>query len=201
MSSTNLLVVVCTVVAFVAVVHLVFQGARKYLLQDILLDVQDFAPSQHVFGDDEFSALAIDEARQAICLISIGDSKQHRVISYAGLESVELLEDEISITKTSRSSAGGVLVRWDGHLPPAGEHARRITLRLRVNDSQSPVHDVVFLNIRTPRDGMLYRQSMDRALRWVGIVDALIKRADAEEQGSQSAALPPLSLRQAAWGA
>jgi hypothetical protein len=189
MSSTNLLVVVCTVVAFVAVVHLVFRGARRCLLQDILLDVKGFAPTQHIIGDDEFSALAVDEARNAICLISISDNRQHRIISCADLESVELLEDDISITKTSRSAAGGVLVRWDGSLQPVGEHARRITLRLRVNDSQSPVHDVLFLNLRAPRDGLLYRQSMDRALRWVGIVDGLIKRADAEDQGSQSSAV------------
>jgi hypothetical protein len=196
MSSTNLLVVVCTVVAFIDVVHVVFRGARRCLLHDILLDVKGFAPSQQVFGDDEFSALAVDEARNAICLISIADNKQHRVISCAELESVELLEDEISITKTSRSATGGVLVRWDGN-QPAGDHARRITLRLRVRDSQSPVHDVVFLDMRVPRDGMLYRQSMDRALHWVGIVDGLIKRADTEDQSSQSTALP---LAQAAWG-
>ena len=200
MSSTNLLVVVCTVVAFIAVVHVVFRGARRCLLHDILLDVKGFAPSQHIIGDDEFSALAVDEVRNAICLISIADNKQHRVISCAELESVELLEDDISITKTSRSAAGGVLVRWDGNQQPAGDHARRITLRLRVSDSQSPVHDVMFLNMRVPRDGMLYRQSMDRALQWVGIVDALIKRADAEDQASQSSAVP-LPLRQAAWGA
>jgi hypothetical protein len=45
---------------------------------------------------------------------------------------------------------------------------------------------------------MVYRQSMDRALHWVGIVDGLIKRADAEDQASQSTALP-LPLTQAAW--
>jgi hypothetical protein len=93
-----------------------------------------------------------------------------------------------------------VLVRWDGNLPPAGEHARRITLRLRVTARQSPAHDVVFLNTKASRDGMLYRQSLDRAQRWVSIVADLIKRADAEEQGSQSTATP-LPLLQQAWGA
>lgn len=68
---------------------------------------------------------------------------------------------------------------------------KRVDLRLIVNDTKAPLHDVAFMNVEGKKDGIIYTQAIQQARRWHGIVEVLIKRANAEES------LPQIEERQA----
>lgn len=111
----------------------------------------------------------------------------------------EILEDDISITKTVRSSqVGGALV---GGLVLGGVGAvvgglsgkkqtsrqvKRVRLHLNVNDIKNPLHDICFLNMdkAIKKDGFIYQKVIERARHWHGLIEVLIKRADEEAKAS-----------------
>lgn len=120
-----------------------------------------------------------------------------KTISAADLLSCELFENGTTISKTVRSSQiGGVLI---GGLALGGvgaiigglsgktsfsEIVSRIDLRLIVNDTQNPLFDINFLNTKTKKDSFIYREAMEKARHWHGLMEVLIKRADAQDKDS-----------------
>ena len=159
----------------------------------------DFSPTQQVMGCDGTSGLAIDEPRRKLCLIAhSGVAVTRRIISYKDIVSVELFEDGTSITKTVRSSqiggailgglllggVGAIIGGLSGRTETSGK-VKHIDLRLIVNDTNAPLHDVAFMNTEGNKGGFTYTQAIHLARHWHGIVEVLIKRADAEERSSQ----------------
>ena len=158
----------------------------------------NFSPTQHVIGCDGFSGIAVDESRNKICLMLFGENNEsERVMSYKDIISVELFEDGVSITKTQRTSqiggalVGGTLLGGVGALvgglsgkTQTSGIIRRVDLRIVVNDINAPLHDVKFLNFESKKDSALYIQAIQFARIWLGIVEVLIRRADADDKSS-----------------
>jgi hypothetical protein len=179
---------------------------RREALDARLQNLPDFTPTQKVVGAGSKSAVAIDEQRKTIGLITENESGfLERVISYRDLISVELFEDGNTITKTSRSSqiggaiVGGLLLGGLGALAGglsgkknATNTITRIDLRLILNDTATPLHDVVFLATECKKDGALYKLNMQQARHWHGVFEVLIKRAEAEQMHISAAPAPPL---------
>ncbi|MBR7792199.1 SHOCT domain-containing protein [Undibacterium sp. FT147W] len=170
---------------------------RKQEMELKLKSIDDFNSTQQIIGCDGKSGLAIDEDQRKLCLITNnGTSVLQRVIDYKGILSVELFEGGTSVTKTVRSSqiggalVGGLLLGGVGALvgglsgkTETSGKINRIDLRLIVNDTNAPLHDVAFMNFADKKDGIIYTQAMQMARRWHGILEVLVKRADAEEKG------------------
>ncbi len=169
---------------------------KKKDMESRLNALPDFSPTQQVMGCDGNSGLAVDEPRKRICLIiNSGAGISERIISYKDILSVELFEDGTSITKTVRSSqiggavvgglvlggVGAIIGGLSGKTETSGK-IKRVDLRLIVNDTKAPLHDVAFMNVEGKKDGIIYTQAIQQARRWHGIVEVLIKRADAEER-------------------
>lgn len=183
---------------------------RQKALGARLHNLPDFTPTQAVLGAGGRSAIAIDEERRTIGMISEQESAfSERVISYRDLISVELFEDGNTITKTSRSSqiggaiVGGLLLGGIGALAgglsgktKSTNTVTRIDLRLILNDTAMPLHDVVFLATECKKDNVRYQQAMKLARHWHGLFEVLIKRAEVEQkQVIAPPATPVLSAR------
>lgn len=184
----------------IGIIQAAVASSRKNSIEARLKELPDFTAKQAVVGDDGKAGIAVDEQRKKVCLISNGaNGVSERIISYRDILSAELFEDGSSITKTSRSSQlGGALV---GGLVFGGLGAvvgglsgntrtsskiKHIDLRLVVNDTSSPLHDVAFLNGECKKDEFIYKQSLAKARRWHGIIKVLINRADGEDLATQN---------------
>ena len=193
----------------IAIAQAAATNNKKKDMESRLTALPDFSPTQQVMGCDGNSGLAVDEPRKKICLITnSAGGVSERIISYKDIFSAELFEDGTSITKTVRSSqvggavvgglllggVGAIIGGLSGKTETSGK-IKRIDLRLIVNDTKLPLHDVAFMNVEGKKDGIIYPQAIQQARLWHGIVEVLIKRADAEVKISQiEERLPPPAL-------
>ena len=166
-----------------------------------LNSLPDFEPTQKIISVKLKSGVAIDEKRNRICLFTINKVSENitillQIFQYKDILSVELFKNNISITKTVRSSqigsvvAGGLLLGGagvvigglTGKTKTTGK-VNNIALRLIVNDTKKPLHDIIFLNGDVSE--IFYKQQLQLARHWHGIIEVIIKRANEEEKNSQ----------------
>jgi len=192
-------IVMVVVIVIGVVMQIRYVKNKKEAMETIVKSLQDFTPTQQVMGVDGKSGIAVDELRKKVCLITNNDNTvSQRIISYCDILSVELFEDGTSVTKTVRSSqvggavvgglilggVGAVIGGLSGKTETSGK-IKRIDLRLIVNDTKAPLHDITFMDMEYKKDGFLYKLSINQARLWHGIIEVLIKRADAEEKSQE----------------
>lgn len=191
--------IIIAVATALVIAQFIATNNKKKEMEFRLNALPDFHPTQQVMGCDGNSGIAVDEPRKKICLISNnGAAVSERIISYKDIFSVELFEDGTSITRTVRTSqiggaivggfvfgeAGAIIGGLSGKTETSAK-IKRVDLRLIVNDTQAPLHDVAFMNIDGKKGGIIYSQAIQQARHWHGIVEVLIQRADAEERVPQ----------------
>jgi len=152
-----------------------------------------FQVTQIVLGADGLAGISFDERTARICIAAAGKDRilRHRVIAAADIMSGEIFEDGESITRTDRSSqiagaAVGALVLGGAGLLIGGlsgktrssTKTRRIELRIVVNNTTHPTHDVAFFDGETDKNSDAYKRTMENARRWLGIVNILIHRSN-----------------------
>ena len=191
------IVMVLAIVVGIAIA--VNTSKRKAAMIEHLSGLDDFSATQQVAGDDGLTGLAIDEGRKKICLIDYKQAEiTTRLVPYKDLLSCEIFEDGVTVTKTSRSSQlGGALV---GGLALGGIGAvigglsgkttsegkiKRVDLRLIVNDTANPLHDINFMNVEGKKGGIIYTVAIQQARHWHGLASVLIKQADSEDKATQ----------------
>jgi len=194
----------------VAVVGLAIVTSKMKKQMEVHVDgLADFTPTQRIMGNNGQTGIAFDEQRKKICLIQHGSNITSRIFNYSDVLACEIFQDGTTITKTLRSSQiGGALI---GGLALGGigaligglsgktkttDKVSRIDLRIIVNDTAKPLHDVNFLENETKRGGFVFNTAMQQARHWHGIVEVLIKRADMEDKANvpEQPKLPPSSL-------
>lgn len=168
---------------------------KKKAMEEKLKSLPDFFPSQKVMGNSGDTAIAIDEERKKVVLINNDhNGVTLKPITYRDILSSEIFVDGETVTKTSRvSQVGGALI---GGLALGGvgaiigglsgktrssEKVKRIDLRITVNDTKRPLHDINFMDIEGKKDGIIYKAAMDQARHWHGLITVLIKIADNED--------------------
>jgi hypothetical protein len=184
---------------------------KKKKMEKILGERSDFSATQKIMGCDGNSGIAIDETRKKVGLISNEfNIVSIRVFSYRDLLCSEIFEDGSTITKTVRTSqVGGALVGGllfggvgavigglSGKTETTGK-IKKIDLRLTVNDTKNPIHDVAFQNVEGNKGGLIHKAAMKQARHWHSLIEVLIKRADMEDKSStqQIAQIaPPASI-------
>jgi hypothetical protein len=182
----------------IAIIQVVVVSNRKRAMEQKLSELDDFEATQKIMGNDGSSGIAIDEGRKKACLIKQGPGEVVLdVCSYRDILAAEIFEDGQTITKTSRTSQlGGTLI---GGLALGGVGAiigglsgkqvssqkpSRIDLRIAVNRTESPLHDINFMNTECAKDGIIYTLAMQQARHWHGLIAVLIRRADEEDKNA-----------------
>ena len=179
----------------IAIIQAINTSKKKKEMEEKLAGLYDFTPSQKMIGNDGNSGIAVDEGRKKVCLIkqSMGNIDLD-VLTYKDILSSEVFEDGVTITKTARGSQiGGALI---GGLALGGvgaiigglsgktkssDKVKRIDLRITVNRTNNPIHDINFMNVESKKGGIIYNAAMEQARHWHGLLAVLIKRADSED--------------------
>lgn len=203
-------ILICAIVAGVCfgIVKLMNDSERKKKSLAILGQLADFTATQQVMGVNGKTGLAFDEERKKVCLITwvqFQDRADLKVIELKDLLSTEIHEDGTAITRTSRTSqagsalVGGLLFGGVGALvggltgkTVAADKVKRLCLRVVINDTTNPIHEVDFMTVEGKRDGIVYKQAIVQARHWNSILEILIKRADEEDKAAAKAAEPAL---------
>lgn len=141
---------------------------------------------------EELKGFSIDEKNMKICLMQLcSTGLKYKVIGFKDLMACEIVEDGVSVTKTSRSSQaggalmGGILLGGAGAIigglsgkKKTTQELQSISLRLTINNLDDPVFDCL-LNVLPLKDNLAYKKSIEElALHWHAIMEILIKRAD-----------------------
>jgi len=186
------------VIAF-AIIQVIHTAKKKKRMEEMLASLEDFTPNQKIMGNDGNSGIAVDEGRKKVCLIKqTSENIELDVLTYRDILSSEVFEDGVTITKTVRTSQiGGALI---GGLALGGLGAiigglsgkttssdtiTRIDLRITVNRTSHPIHDINFMNVKGKKNGFLYKAAIKDARHWHGLLDVLIKRADSEDNAKE----------------
>ncbi len=189
------LVILCLIVVGVVILIMMLVSRdlkRQQAMEEKIVSLENFDADQKIIGSDFKSGLAIDENRKKICLINRhGETLKCNIIAYKDVLSSEIFEDNNTITSSSRTSQlGGALV---GGLALGGAGAiigglsgkkvssnkvKRIDLRLTINRTDSPVHDINFMRIEAQKDGIVYKSAMEKVRHWHGLLDVIIHRSN-----------------------
>ncbi len=147
-----------------------------------------FRPSQKFIGTDHRTGIAIDEQSKRVCLIGEQYGRATlKVLPYRDVLESEVVENGVSVTKTSRGSQvggallGGLVLGGVGAVI-GGLSAKKTTtskvtsvdLRVVVNDTREPVH-----RLRFP--------TRAQAEHWHALISVIIRQADQEDRASANA--------------
>jgi len=168
---------------------------KKEAMEGILTYLPGFSPTQKVMGNNGDTGLAVDEKQKKVVLMNNGAAGVAlKTITYRDILSSEIFVDGETVTKTARGSQlGGALI---GGLSLGGvgaiigglsgktrsyENVKRVDLRITVNDTKKPLHDINFMDVEGKKDDFVYKSAMEKARHWHGLVAVLIRRADDED--------------------
>ncbi len=159
----------------------------------VALSPSGFNVTELVIGENVLSGVSFDAEGAKVCLAAADKNRvlKRRIISAKGILSAEVFEDGDSVIRTVRSSqipdtAAGALALGGVGLLPGGllgkqrspTRARRVDLRIIVNDAQGEIHDVAFMLVEADKDSAIYKRAIERARHWQGIMQSLIRRSD-----------------------
>lgn len=176
-----------------------YRAEKKKLMQKELDQIPEFTQTQLFKGVDGNGAIAVDEERKKVCFIKtdigVVSSKVH---NYRDILKCEIFEDGSTVNATSRTSQiGGALI---GGIALGGigavvggltgksvskQKIKTIDLRISINDTASPVHDIRFMDLEVKRSSALYKMQMDECRHWLGLVEIFIRAADAEDKAAE----------------
>ena len=185
--------------AAIAFIDLITKSVKKGALEKKINSLNDFSVSQKVMGEDGNSGIAVDEISEKVCLIAQGTRGiELDVLSYRDILSSEIYEDGETITKTARGSqlagaligglalggVGAIIGGLSGKTTSSGK-VNKIDLRITVNSTENPIHDINFMNVEGKKNGLIYNAAMEQVRHWHGVMEVLIKRADTEDYSKQ----------------
>jgi len=137
--------------------------------------------------------IAIDEGRKKICFID-DTTDRFDVYSYKDILSSEIIEDDTSVSSTSRSSQvgrailGGALFGGIGAALGAmtgnkvvSDKVRSIDLKIIINDTRKPLFKINYLNVEIPKNSRGYRLIRQNADELHALISVLIRQADQDD--------------------
>ena len=79
---------------------------------------------------------------------------------------------------------GAIIGGLSGNKTSSGK-VKKIDLRIIVNRTKNPIHDINFMFEERKKGDFFYNQAMKKARHWHGLMEVLIKRADSEDAAIQ----------------
>lgn len=149
-------------------------------------NIKDFSPSN--IQQAANCIIALDEDRSKI---AIADTTGTYVYDFNKIVESEILQDEVSISKVSRSGQiggvllGGVLAGGVGAVigglsssKQSETQVRNISLKIIVDDLKKPYQTVQFLCSDVPlkSSNTIYTKALDDATQWQSIMSVIMKR-------------------------
>lgn len=173
-------------------------------LKELKDNLSDFLITEEYKSYDLESSILLDEERKKMCIISLKDSNSD-IFTYQDILESEIIEDGITVTKTSRSSQlggallGGVLAGGVGAIigglsgsTTSTNEVNSIDLKIIVNDTKTPIHIINFLNadvidfngkpFPVKKSDDKYKNAIEKANYWQSLISVLIKKADKEDK-------------------
>lgn len=168
-------VLLIVVIAGILIAQDVAVSNKKRTMERKLRSLPDFSPTQKIMGNNGDTGLAIDEERKKVVLIKNGPAGVDlKPITYRDVLSSEIFVDGETITKTARGSQlagaliGGLALGGVGAIigglsgkTRSSEKVKRVDLRITVNDTKSPLHDINLMDKMDIKDGIIYKSVMD----------------------------------------
>jgi hypothetical protein len=196
--------------AVAMVIALVIVSARQLMaltaaLKQAMGTLPGLTPTQQFIASDAQTAFAVDENARKICLATAGEPPIVSVVPYGEVLEVDLLEDGVVLSRAARASRlrGVMLSGTDVRpidvprsgltvttppQPVAPGKVRSLQLRLNVNDVQTPLHVVNFLNLETARTDSNYMRMMNEARGWFNWFAQVIEQAEQQAPNATTAA-------------
>lgn len=188
------IILVCTAVVLVVVISIMQETKNKQRVLDFLNELNNFKASQYLTDKNFTCGIALDETKEEICLWTYGINFAERRLKYKDILSVEVIQNDISIMTTNRTSqiggalVGGVLLGGIGAVVGAlsgkkettDSKVRNLSLVLTINDIKNPIFKVVVLDAELSTDGWVYKAHKQSIDHWHGVFDVIIKQVDSE---------------------
>lgn len=141
-------------------------------------------------------AIAVDQDGNKLCLVGgkpgeliLAEDNLETKIYYCGdLLKSYLLVDDISIKSTVRQSQAGMVLMNNISTSTednvkGNKNITAIELEITVNDLQTPVHKISFLEApKSKKNSPIYQEALETAAKWHGIISELIVKADTVDE-------------------
>jgi hypothetical protein len=196
-------IAICLGIFIASLIKLAFEAAdknnRKSLFDSTLKNDNEelTLPKEKYYQVDGRRGIAYIEEKNDLQIIMFGfvSFSEDRVktlhYSYKDIISSEIIEDGNVTTKStsviSRAIVGGILLGGVGAIvggltgkKESITSIKSIQLRIIVNDTEHPVHELTFLSTETKKDNTIYQDAIKSANHWQALLDILIKKADHE---------------------
>ena len=179
-----------------AIFSLIITEINKAKLNKYIDNIPDFIFSHKFIGEDAKSAIAIDETRKALILLSkTSNNILKESFEFEKIISAEIFEDgdSISTIEADRGSQlsgiaiggiiGGSVGAAIGGL--SGKRTSKQTikiknldLRITVNDFKNPLRVIKFLNIETEKNSDVYKKAAQELNKWMSIFKIICKEIE-----------------------
>ena len=154
-----------------------------------------FSPSLSYLENYGDTGIAYDEKQKAICMLQ-PDAQHSQTISYKDILVAAVFEDESLVAKSIRTDESGkqllsqnlseeIKVLFQDHAEqaegeqktPSGGTSSNIQLRILINNSEHPVHQIHFLNMEAKKGGLIHNEAVAQVKNWQDLLSFLIRMA------------------------
>lgn len=202
----TIFVVITIIIISIIMVVLNPSVDKANIVQDKSKPLENFTVTQSLANPESRTGILLDEQRKEICLWRYAnsnvDQRQNIRLYYKDILSIEILEDDVSITKTNRISqvggallggillggVGAVIGGLSGKKETSKSKVKNLELKIIINDTFKPVFTISLLPDKSDgvsTEDVVYKNAKKKAYHWHAVFEAIIKQADAEEQQAE----------------
>lgn len=152
--------------------------------------------TQSLCDSTEMAGIALDEVKKEICLWTYSGQYSGRKIKYSDILSIAIVQDDISILETNRTSqlggalVGGILLggvgaavgALSGKKQSSTGKVKKLELVIKLNDTSNPIFTISKLHSETFMNNQNYIVPKKELDYWHAVFEAIIKQADMEYQ-------------------
>lgn len=161
--------------------------------------------TQSLCDSTEMAGIALDEVKKEICLwtykadfafFEVSGQYSGRKIKYSDILSIAIVQDDISILETNRTSqlggalVGGILLggvgaavgALSGKKQSSTGKVKKLELVIKLNDTSNPIFTISKLHSETFMNNQNYIVPKKELDYWHAVFEAIIKQADMEYQ-------------------
>jgi hypothetical protein len=198
-----IIVIIVVIIVIALVISFANSSERTGRLQAGLGRLRGFQATQVLFTVDGQLGLAADDSAKKLCIMQHATPEPiYNVFAAKDLLSSEVVQDGVSVTTTSRAGqvkgaivgsviAGGVgaIVGGLSAKTTTSQEVQRVELRITVNDAANPIRTFPFLTFTSKLDDYVYKQAIEQARHWHGVISVFIKHAEREQPSATNRAL------------
>ncbi|PGP04496.1 hypothetical protein CN996_09745 [Bacillus cereus] len=181
-------------------------------MKEIVDGIEGFKVTQEFISPDMEAMIAIDEDNKKVLIINnkvenVAELSQtlskydyeHQIFSYKDILQSEILEDDVTLTRTSRGSQiggallGGILAGGVGAIigglsgsTKSINEVKKVQLQIVVNNTKKSFYRITFMSAETAisKDSSIYINSNKQITQWHSLFKVIIDMADKEDKGN-----------------